>query len=109
MKTRIINALNAPFPYFLNDEKKNFVLSLGVSVFLVAFLMTFHPPIEHQFFRTVLIAAFTFITLFPAIVITPRLLPRVFDTENWTFGKHAVFSTFLLLIIGLVISAGLYT
>jgi hypothetical protein len=108
MKRRILNVLNAPFPYFLNDEKKNLLLSIGISVFLVAFLMTFNPAAQHQLPKTVLIAVFTFITLFPCIVITPRLLPGVFDTENWTFGKHLVFSTVMLIIIGAVITTGLY-
>ena len=104
---KIINVLNSPFPYFLNSGKKNLILSLGVCVFLIGFMITFNPKAAHNLTKTFAIAGFTFAVLFPAIVLVPRLFPSVFDSLLWTFGKHLLFTIGLLLVIGLVITTGL--
>jgi DNA-binding LytR/AlgR family response regulator len=108
MNTRLKNTLKSPFPYFLNDERKNFFLSLAISAFVVILLVGFNPMARVDLHKTFLIALITFLVLFPAVVITPRLFPAAFDTVGWTFGKHLVFTAAVLLAIGAVISTVLY-
>src|SRR5277367_747594 len=106
--TRLLRFFKSPYPFYLNDERKNMVLAVGVSLFLIAFMTTFHPGHFQQLPKIMLTSAFTFIVLFPSIIVLPRLLPKVFDTVSWTFWKHIAFTCLQLLIIGVVISAGLY-
>jgi hypothetical protein len=103
------DSLKAPFPYFFNDEKKNALLSIGVCVFLMAFILTFNPKAIHHIDKTILIVVFTLVVLLPGITLAPRIFPIQFDPVSWTFGKHIAFSVFLLLIAGMVISVGLYS
>ncbi|GHN01145.1 hypothetical protein WSM22_26340 [Cytophagales bacterium WSM2-2] len=102
-------ALKAPFPYFLNEEKKNVLLCFGVCVFLIGFILVFNPKAIHAIDKTMLIVAFTFLVLFPGVILAPRVFPAAFDTDTWTFGKHLAFTGILVLIIGMVITTGLYT
>jgi len=102
------NSLRAPFPYFLNDEWKNLFLSVAVSVFVVMMMLSFNPFAARQPDKTILIGLLTFIVLFPAVVVTPRIFPEVFDPSAWTFGKHLVFNAGLLVVIGAVITTTLY-
>ena len=105
---RIRNALKAPFPFFLNDEKKNAVLCVGVCIFLTVFILIFNPRAIHNVGKVMWIVGFTFMILFPGLTLSPRIFPAAFDTVQWTLGKHLAFTGFLTLVIGAVISSGLY-
>ncbi|MGC4021226.1 MAG: hypothetical protein QM734_04425 [Cyclobacteriaceae bacterium] len=105
----IKKALKTPFPYFLNEEKKNALLCIGICIFLIGFIMVFNPKAIHQIDKTMLIVVFTFTVLFPGLIIVPRIFPAAFDTDTWTFGKHLAFTGLLVMIIGVVITVGLYT
>ena len=105
---RLIDSLKTPFPYFFNDEKKNALLSIGVCVFLMGFILTFNPKAIHHIDKTILIVLFTLSVLLPGVILAPRIFPVQFDPVSWTFGKHIAFTLFMLIIIGMVISIGLF-
>ena len=49
LSQRISDWLNAPFPFYLNDERKNFLLALFISAFVTVFLYLFKTESELTF------------------------------------------------------------
>lgn len=101
--------LNEPFPLYLNDDRKNTVLILAISLFVVAFLHVYRPYFQHHTALTLpqkfLFGGVTFVILFFNIVILPKVFPKAFDPLAWTIGKHAWLTLLHLVIIGLVSAA----
>ncbi|HEY9048718.1 MAG TPA: LytTR family DNA-binding domain-containing protein [Ohtaekwangia sp.] len=96
---RFIELMRAPFPYYLNDDRKNTLLAAGISLFLVAFMFVFQHSYVHKIF---LISGITFVILFLNIVMLPKVVPSLFD--NWTVGKYIAFSFWQLLMDGFAIA-----
>jgi hypothetical protein len=95
--------LNAPFPFYLNDDRKNFALIVGLGLFVVFFLHVYRPHrahIELTVGQEFLFGGVTMVILAFNIIILPRIFPAFFD--QWTVGKY-IFITFLhVLLIGIV-------
>jgi len=100
--SRWIDKLKAPFPFYLDDDRKNFVLIIGLSLFVVLFLRIYRPHADHidlTSSQRFLFGGVTMVILTFNIIILPRIIPSFFD--QWTVGKY-IFITFLhMLFIGI--------
>lgn len=99
-----VETLKSPFPYYLNDDRKNTLIPVGMSLFLVVFMLVFQPYNPH---KILLIGAVTFIVLFANIVLLPKVFPSLFDVSNWTVGKYIVFTIWQLLLDGILTAIAL--
>jgi len=105
----ITERLNTSFPFYLNDERKNTLLILVISIFLFFFLSGVH--IDHmpaKLNKIALVSGSSFVVLFANIILLPRLFPVLFDTLNWTLGKYLLFNAWQFLFIGAISSLLLY-
>lgn len=92
--------LKAPFPYYLQDDRKNVVLIGTISLFIVAFMYYFKTPGDHNLTlpQHFMFGGITFVCLVINIVALPKLFPGWFD--NWTLGKYILINIAHLLLIG---------
>jgi hypothetical protein len=102
--TYLVETWKSPFPYYLNDDRKNTLIPTGMSLFLVIFMLVFQP---YNPYKVVLIGVVTFIVLFANIVLLPKIFPSVFDASNWTVGKYIVFTLWQLLLDGFATAVAL--
>lgn len=97
--------LNASFPYYLNDERKNILLSLGIGIFVTLFLAVYRPfqqfGITHTLNQSLLYGGVTAAILGLNIIGLPRLLPKMFDVLFWTVKKHFLFLAWKCFLIGI--------
>jgi hypothetical protein len=97
--------MNSPFPFFLNEERKNVGLAAAVSAFVMGFMVLYRPfqqfDIQHTPGSAALYSAVIFVVMTIGLVAMPRIFPRIFDTANWTFKKYVVFTVWLCFFIGL--------
>lgn len=98
--------LNEPFPFYLNDDRKNLGLIAVISLFVLAFMISFKStndlnltPAQHFLF-----AVITFICLAINIVLLPRLFPVWFDPVSWTVKKYILLNIGHLILIGFAAS-----
>jgi DNA-binding LytR/AlgR family response regulator len=102
----ISERLNAPFPYYLNDDRKNFVIITAISVFVIFFMSVYRPYGNFQehlsFWAVCVFGGVTFVILNISIIILPRIFPVVFDPVNWTVKKYIFQTVVQCLIIGCV-------
>ncbi|HEY5750600.1 MAG TPA: LytTR family DNA-binding domain-containing protein [Chryseolinea sp.] len=100
---RFAEKLNSPFPFYLNDERKNVIFILFVSLFVVFFLQVYHTS-HHQHVLTLghkfLFGGVTFVVLFFNILVLPRLFPQTFDTSQWTIKKYILLTLWHCVVIG---------
>jgi hypothetical protein len=94
-------SLNAPFPFYLNDERKNFFLVFVISVFVTGFLYVFKTPDEHRFSDGYewMHGTITFACLLFNIIVLPRIFPAIMDPVSWTWKKYIVLNLGHLLLI----------
>jgi len=100
--------LKSPFPFYLNDDRKNFVLILAISAFVVVFLHVYRPYNFHTELtlgQEFLFGGVTLAILAFDILLLPKLFPKAFDPLNWTVGKYMMLTTFHMIVIGLVSTA----
>jgi len=101
--------LKSPFPFYLNDDRKNTVLILGISLFVAFFLQLYRPYFQQHVELTLpqsfLFAGVTFAVLYFNIVILPHLFPKRFDPVNWTIGKYLSLTLWHLVAIGMISTA----
>jgi DNA-binding LytR/AlgR family response regulator len=97
--------LKSQFPYYLNDEKKNLLMILGISVFVIFFMSVYRPYgnfEEHLSFAAVCIFGIvTFVILSISVVLLPRIFPVVFDPVTWTLQKYLTQTLLQCFVIGL--------
>lgn len=97
--------LNSPFPFYLNDDRKNIGFIGAVSLFVVFFLHVYHPQHSSHVDLTVgqkfLFGAVTFLVLFINIVFLPKVYPKAFDPTAWTVKKYILLTLFHCILIGL--------
>lgn len=98
--------LEQPFPFFLNDDRKNTILVMVTSLFVSLFLIIYTPFGEYNnsFFTNLLWGVFCFILLYINLIILPRLFPSILDFSHWTLFKYIVFGIWLFVISGIVFS-----
>ena len=99
--------LNSPFPYYLNDEKKNFLMVLISGVSVTAFLYLFKTTTNPDFARGPewLHGLLTLVTLLFNILALPKIFPTAMDPVNWTIQKYLLHCLLHLLIIWVLITA----
>lgn len=100
--------LKAPFPFFLNDERKNLLFVTGASLYVVLFMTAFHTSVSTHRLTLAQNAIFglvTFITLFLSIIVLPRLFPHALDPVQWTVGKYILHMFCNLVVMGLLSAA----
>lgn len=95
---------NSPFPFYLNDEKKNALLVLAISAFVTVFLYAFKTPVEAGFPGGLewLHGIITLVCLSFNILLLPRIFPAAMDPVRWTIGKYVYINLGHLLLIGIV-------
>jgi hypothetical protein len=96
------------FPYYLNDDRKNILLILGHSVFVILFLFTFHPTHLEHFKKIIVIGSVIFLVLYATIIWLPKILPDVIGTLSWTIGKHILFTMLQCFVIGIIAPIAIY-
>lgn len=105
----MLKKLNAPFPFYFNDDRKNTALSVAISLFMFAFLSIVHwNEMPGKLVKISLISGVIFTVLFSNIVLLPRLLPGIFDARTWNLWKYIVFNLWQFLFIGIIGTAVLY-
>ena len=97
--------LQKPFPFYLNDDRKNLLLIAGISVFVVFFLAVFSPFQEsYSLLFIASYAVIVFVMLTFNIVVLPRVFPNWFDNENWTLSRYLFFKIYTVILIGTAIT-----
>jgi hypothetical protein len=98
--------LNSPFPYYLNDDRKNTVLSLLVGLFVVFFLTVYKPQnnwdVVLNFGIKTLFGFVTFAVLFLNIVVAPKLPIAILDSVNWTVKKYILHTLWICFMIACI-------
>jgi hypothetical protein len=82
--------LNAPFPFYLNDDRKNFLLVTVLSAFVTLFLYLFKTESEFSFANGLewLHGLITFGALLVNLLVLPRIFPALMDPTAWTIKKY---------------------
>jgi hypothetical protein len=93
--------LNAPFPFYLNDDRKNFLLVTVLSAFVTLFLFLFKTESEFEFANGLewLHGLITFGALQFNLLILPRIFPALMDPTTWTVKKYIFFNLWHLVLI----------
>ncbi len=101
---RISDWLNAPFPFYLNDERKNFVLALFISGFVTGFLYLFKTESELTFANDLgwLHGLITLAVLFFNVLLLPRIFPVMMDPTTWNIKKYIYLNVLHLALIWLL-------
>jgi hypothetical protein len=100
--------LATPFPFLLNEDKRNLFLCLGVGIYLEIFMFIFHPYRQIYFQNISLFTSFITLTLVVFIIGVPRLFPSLFEIQAWTILKYILFQLFLLAIIGIIAAISIF-
>ena len=107
-EVRLKNRLHAPFPFYLNDDRKNIVMILGINVILILFMVMFGFKGSLRLDKILTSAALNFIVLTIHIIVLPKLFPKAFDAVHWTLGNYISFTIWQIIIIGAVIGVSIY-
>lgn len=102
----VAGKLNTPFPYYLNDDRKNAALIVVISAFVVAFMYFFKTPNDHDLTlpQHFIFGGVTLVSLFFNIVLLPRFFPVWFDASTWTLKKYILHTIMHLVLIGIASS-----
>lgn len=106
----LFEKLNSPFPYYLNDDRKNTILSLGVGLFVVFFLHAYKPQNNFDIVLTsiqkTMFGGIAFLVLYFNIVLVPKILNIAFlDPVNWTVKKYILHTLWICAMIAMVNTA----
>jgi DNA-binding LytR/AlgR family response regulator len=87
---RFTDWLNSPFPFYLNDDRKNFLFVTVISAFVTAFLYLFKTDAEVGFPNGLewLHGLITFGVLCFNILLLPRIFPSWMDPTSWSIKKY---------------------
>jgi DNA-binding LytR/AlgR family response regulator len=101
--------LDAPFPFYLNNDRKNVLLILVMALFVFVFLIFFktsHPNhLELNTVHKIIFAGITFSSLYFTIIILPRIFRALFDADQWTIKKYIAHTLLNIGIIGVFSTA----
>jgi DNA-binding LytR/AlgR family response regulator len=101
-----VSKLNSPFPYYLNDDRKNTLLAASVGLFVVFFLTVYKPQNNiDQVLTTgqkVMFGGVTFILMYLNIVSLPKLFPAVLDPVQWTIKKYILHTLWICFTIAVI-------
>src|SRR5262245_33023167 len=83
--------LQSPFPYYLNDDRKNLVLVTAISGFVFFFMLLYTPFKSFEMELTPanvgIFAGVTFIVLWMSIIVLPKIFTITFDPTAWNVQK----------------------
>ncbi len=94
----------SPFPFYLNSDRDNLLMVLGVSAFILFFLLTFRPfglaaqipePEAPYVFSGIALGV-----LLLHVLLVPRLASRYFDDSSWTLGGFALYNLWIIAVVG---------
>lgn len=96
--------LNSPFPYYLNDDRKNTILCVAVGLFVILFHLVYKTPgspgISLTFAQKSLFGGVTFAVMFVHIVLIPNIFTFSFvDTIHWTVKKYVIHVFWICFVI----------
>lgn len=98
--------LRSPFPYYLNDDRKNFLVILAIGAFVVFFMSVYRPyrnfEQELTFANMCIFGGVTVIVMGFSIIVLPKIFPVAFDPTNWTIQKYILQTFGQCFIIGMV-------
>jgi len=99
--------LNSPFPYYLNDDRKNTILSLCVGAFVVFFLHVYKPQNNFDLVLTsgqkFMFGAVASAVIFFNIVWLPKILHiAALDPVRWTVKKYILHTLWICFVISFV-------
>ncbi|MBL7858892.1 MAG: LytTR family transcriptional regulator [Cyclobacteriaceae bacterium] len=104
----LLDHLRKPFPYYLNDDKKNIALITALSLFVIFFMTVYRPDREfneHLNFPVVcLFGGITFVILSISIIVLPKIFTDSFDPVKWTLFKYILQTIGQCFVIGVVSS-----
>ena len=97
----ISGSLRTPFPFYLNDDRKNLVLVFVISCFVTVFLYLFKTQAESQFPGGLewLHGTITLGCLLFNIILLPKVFPAAMDPVSWTYKKYIVLNIGHLFLI----------
>ncbi len=97
----ISDSLKTPFPFYLNDDRKNFILVFLLSIFVTLFLYVFRTPSEFKPTSNLqwLHGSITFISLSFNILVLPKLFPAAMDPVSWNYKKYMYLNLGHLILI----------
>ena len=99
-----LEKLNAPFPFYLNDDRRNILFILALSLFVVFFLHMYRPygfHTELTIGQEFMFGGVTFGVLLFNILLLPKVFPQSFDPLRWTIGKYILLTLLHLIMIGI--------
>ena len=104
VENRVSAWLNQQFPFYLNDDRKNFVLVFFISIFVTLFLYLFKTESEFGFGDGLewLHGIITFGVLFFNLLLLPKIFPVWMDPIAWTMRKYALLNLLHLVLIWFV-------
>jgi hypothetical protein len=105
---KALKILQESFPYYLHNDRKNTLLSLGVALCVMVVMIMFHPAHLRHMDLTLLITGVIFVVLYVCIIWFPRFFPEMFDPLNWTIGKYILFTLWQCFVIGIFCSVLIY-
>lgn len=90
LSDRLTDWLHTPFPFYLNDDRKNFLFVTVMSAFVTGFLYLFKTDTEFGFTDGLewLHGLITFGVLCFNLLLLPRLFPSWMDPTLWTIKKY---------------------
>lgn len=98
--------LNAPFPYYLNDDRKNTILCIAVGLFVFLFHLVYKTPgnyISLTYAQKALFGGVTFGVMYFHIVLIPNIFTFSFvDTIRWTVKKYILHVLWICLVIACI-------
>ena len=99
--------LNSPFPYYLNDDRKNTILSLCVGIFVVFFLHVYKPQNNFDLVLTsgqkFMFGGVAFAVIFLNIVWLPKVLHiAALDPVRWTVKKYILHTLWICFVISCI-------
>jgi hypothetical protein len=105
---KALKVLQESFPYYLNNDRKNTLLSLGVALCVLVMMVVFHPTHLQHLGLHMLITVVIFAVLYICIIWFPKFFPEAFDPLNWTIGKYILFTIWQCFVIGICCSLLIY-
>jgi hypothetical protein len=108
-KDSLFGTLKAPFPYYLEDDRKNILLITAISIFVIVFLLIYRPFGQHlpelTFPQVLIYSAITFVVLIINIIGFPKWFPEIFEPTRWNLGKYFLFKLWHCFLIGIASTA----
>lgn len=97
------NGLNSPFPFYLNDDRKNLLLISVISAFVTVFLYLFKTEAEIQLpdAQIWIHGLVTFFCLSFNILVLPRIFPAAMDPVTWNIRKYVLLNIGHLVLIAM--------